>query len=199
MTLFAKLLKHYIDSSGYTIYQLAKRSGVNRTSIQKALSEDRLPVLESIKELEKYLNLTPEERRQFWAAYEMAFYGEAVFYQRQSVRQLITSLSQSFYENQFRPSPMVSEPMPVSFHSRKLYHSPYEFCQVFRYILENEAKKQENSALSPVLISFSQTPPPFIFDNFASFLSGRHSSRIRIQQIIHFIKNPGNSGKRLII
>ena len=79
MTLFSKLLKHYIESSGYTIYQLSKRSGLNRTSIQKAISEDRLPHVDSLKELEKLLNLTPDEHRLFWEAYERAFYGETLF------------------------------------------------------------------------------------------------------------------------
>lgn len=35
------LLKEYIAKSNYTIYQLAMDSGINRTTLQKALSGER--------------------------------------------------------------------------------------------------------------------------------------------------------------
>ncbi|MEY8338309.1 helix-turn-helix domain-containing protein [Lachnospiraceae bacterium 62-35] len=202
MTLFAKLLKYYIDSSGHSIYQLAKRSGMNRTSIHKAISEDRLPHPDSLKELEKCLNLTPEEHRQFWESYEMAFYGESVFYRRQSVLRLISSLALTFFEQKPISWPSYSGSSGSLSHllpSKKLYHSPYEFSQLFFHILKKEAGNAEgveNKADSlPILISFAQAPPPYIFDCFASFFSAGTEKRLQVQQIIHFIKNPDTAGK----
>ena len=32
------LIKHYIESNGYTVYSISQQSGINRTTLQKILS-----------------------------------------------------------------------------------------------------------------------------------------------------------------
>ena len=197
MTLFSKLLKHYIESSGYTIYQLSKRSGLNRTSIQKAISEDRLPHLDSLKELEKLLNLTPDEHRLFWESYEQAFYGEALFRQRQSVRRLLASLSCSplpaTNPSSYFPDlhmPQMPENLPSG---GKLYQGILSFAPLFRDILDQLCKKEDGSS-HQVLASFASMPPSLLFHSLFSRLADE-TSDLSVSQIVYFIKNPGDSGR----
>lgn len=35
------LIKHYIESNGYTVYSISQQSGLNRTTLQKILSGQR--------------------------------------------------------------------------------------------------------------------------------------------------------------
>ena len=41
MNTIQELLKHYIESDGYTVYSISQQSGINRTTLQKVLSKQR--------------------------------------------------------------------------------------------------------------------------------------------------------------
>ena len=52
------LIKHYIESNGYTVYSISQQSGLNRTTLQKILSGQR----KITKEI--YLHITKKKQEQ---------------------------------------------------------------------------------------------------------------------------------------
>lgn len=63
------LLKEYIAKSNYTIYQLAIDSGINRTTLQKALSGERPISLENLQKILPFLALSVPEKRELDQAF----------------------------------------------------------------------------------------------------------------------------------
>lgn len=95
MSLFSEKLKDIIDESGEKVYQLAKLSGVERTTIQKSISGDRVLNLESLEKLIKILTLSPKEKKELYEAYEMTKVGESLYFQRKNVITLINEMSKA--------------------------------------------------------------------------------------------------------
>ena len=83
MSLLGDKLKYHIEESGLTVYMLSKLSGVNRTSIVRTLSSNRLPERENIEKLLPYLRLTPSEKEEIIQSYEIMSCGENVYYRRE--------------------------------------------------------------------------------------------------------------------
>ena len=52
------LLRDFIDKSNYTVYQLAKISNVNRSTLQKAISGERSISRQNLDKIMPFLNLT---------------------------------------------------------------------------------------------------------------------------------------------
>ena len=92
MSLLGDKLKYHIEESGLTVYMLSKLSGVNRTSIVRTLSSNRLPERENIEKLLPYLRLTPSEKEEIIQSYEIMSCGENVYYRREYVLKIITTL-----------------------------------------------------------------------------------------------------------
>lgn len=61
MSEYASLLKDNISRSGYSIFTLAERSGINRTTLQKILSGQRKMTDAVWEKLRPFLQLTPDE------------------------------------------------------------------------------------------------------------------------------------------
>lgn len=89
MSDFSSLLKQYCTNSGFTIYQLSQASGVNRTTIQKAVTSGRVPLKDAFEKILSTLNLTHSERQKLVDAYEIATDGEYKFRQRRYIRDFL--------------------------------------------------------------------------------------------------------------
>lgn len=88
-----KLLRKYIKRSGYTIYGIAKTSGVNRSTLQKILLENRKPSRILIDRLMPFLNLSPEEESEILSIMEIMNTGETLYHQRLYIRKLLEHTS----------------------------------------------------------------------------------------------------------
>lgn len=96
MSQFSENLKYLIEKSGETVYQLAKNSGIDRTTIQKSISGDRLPSREAINKIQKSLKLSPGEERCFLENYEIAKMGDQLYYQRKEVLKFVNTISKIY-------------------------------------------------------------------------------------------------------
>ena len=93
MSLLSTKLRWYIEESGYTVYQLAKLTGVDRTSIQKTLSGQRLISEESMMRILKYLHLTTREREELLRYYEISKVGDNIYFRREYIRSIIEGIA----------------------------------------------------------------------------------------------------------
>ena len=93
MSAFGDKLRLYIGKSGESVYQLAKRSGVERTSIHKAMSGSRILNQDGFDRLIELLKLTPAEKQDLADSYEIAKQGEDVYHRRRKIAAMLNSLA----------------------------------------------------------------------------------------------------------
>ena len=83
------LLKEYIAKSNYTIYQLAMDSGINRTTLQKALSGERPISQENLSKILPFLGLSVPEKRELDQAFLISQIGEITYQKHMHLKDLI--------------------------------------------------------------------------------------------------------------
>ena len=63
------LIKHYIESNGYTVYSISQQSGLNRTTLQKILSGQRKITKEIYEKLLPFFALSPIDKEELEQAF----------------------------------------------------------------------------------------------------------------------------------
>lgn len=92
MSEFSELCKKYIKRGGTNIYQLAKRSGLERTSIQRMVNGSRLPGKEFVQSVCANLKLNRAEEEELLELYEIEKIGRSVFLNRKAIWKIIYSV-----------------------------------------------------------------------------------------------------------
>ena len=82
MTLFGQKFKSCVDNNKINAYQLAKKLGIERTTMQKIKSEGRLPNVEYVQKLINAMPISPYERDELWTAYTISKDGEMNYNQK---------------------------------------------------------------------------------------------------------------------
>lgn len=86
---FKELLEYYIRESGYTNYDFAKETGINRVNIQRYLAGTRVPNQQTFDTIKNNLRLNAVEVKLFTEQYRLAFYGEDFYFQRKEVKEIL--------------------------------------------------------------------------------------------------------------
>jgi len=94
MTLFSKRIEELIIESGETVASLAAIGGINRTTLQRIKSGERLPTPEFFCNLSRALRLSPIEQDELAQLLEIARVGETVSYSRRQIFDLIEMISE---------------------------------------------------------------------------------------------------------
>ena len=94
MTLFSKRIEELIIESGETVASLAAIGGINRTTLQRIKSGERLPTPEFFCNLSRALRLSPVEQDELAQLLEIARVGETVSYSRRQIFDLIEMISE---------------------------------------------------------------------------------------------------------
>lgn len=89
---FAEELTEYIEKSGMTIQKLSAVTGLGRTAIQHTIAGKLIPAKNFIDRLCAALPMTPEQRKELTDRYAREKAGEAAYYNRSSIKQIIESL-----------------------------------------------------------------------------------------------------------
>jgi hypothetical protein len=92
MSLFSEQLKHLVEVNGGNIYRLAKSAQIERTTIHKAMSGERLPNEKFMEKLCSALQLTPSEKNLLFDYYSMAKYGKSRYKLRNRVKNSVELL-----------------------------------------------------------------------------------------------------------
>ena len=93
MSKFTEYLSMLVKRSGESISSISRNSGVERTSIHKALTGERTLPYNAARKLANYLALSPQEQRIYMEYHSMQLQGEDVFESRTKVMHLLSLLS----------------------------------------------------------------------------------------------------------
>ncbi|MDO9491377.1 helix-turn-helix domain-containing protein [Acetobacterium sp.] len=94
MTLFSKRIAELIIESGETVQSLAEIGGINRTTLQRIKSGERLPTAEFFGNMSRALRLSPVEQDELSTLLEIARVGETISYSRRQIFELIEMISE---------------------------------------------------------------------------------------------------------
>ena len=99
MSKFSIYLKQLLDERGEPIARIAKNAGLERTSIHKALKDERVLPYTALKQLSRYLQLTLPQVRELNQYYEMLLQGEDIFRTQEAICDLLGELSQLHFSS----------------------------------------------------------------------------------------------------
>lgn len=94
MSKFSEYLRELLHSQGESIAGIAKNAGLERTSIHKALKDERILSYTALKKLIRYLQLTLPEVRELTCYYEMLLQGEDLYKIQEAICEILTDLIQ---------------------------------------------------------------------------------------------------------
>lgn len=93
MSQFSERLKFLIDDCGIPIYQLAKNADLDRTTIQRSITGERLPKLSFVEKLCDYLRITTKERKHLLELYSISKIGEKRYQSRNYIKKIIEQIA----------------------------------------------------------------------------------------------------------
>lgn len=91
---FNEMLRELIEKSDYTIYALSKQSGVNRTTIQKSLSGDRILSKEQLGAILPFLHLTPHEKNDLFKLHQIEQMGFTTYLRCEHIKNLAENINE---------------------------------------------------------------------------------------------------------
>ncbi|MCC8127450.1 MAG: hypothetical protein LIO92_08630 [Clostridiales bacterium] len=144
MSRFSNYLKNLLNQNNEPIASVARSIHAERTSIHKALSDERTLPYWVVHALANHFHLSPEERREFFRTYEMLIQGEDAWHNRAAVSDLLNHLSSLH----FQPTPLNSNPLtpPSSFVlSEDLVEGEYAVQNTIYTLLRQEISENTNT------------------------------------------------------
>ena len=76
MSKFSNYLRKLIDQSGESIASISRNAGIERTSIHKALKDERILSYKAMQILARYFGLCTEERQEFFRLHDISLQGD---------------------------------------------------------------------------------------------------------------------------
>ena len=89
MSEFSEKCRRYIEKSGTNVYQIAKKSGLDRTTLQKMIQGKRLPGRQFLEKLCQYLILNNAEQEELLHLYYVEKIGKEEYECQQEVRSFL--------------------------------------------------------------------------------------------------------------
>ena len=173
MSKFSLCLDEIIKRSGEPIARIAKNAGLERTSIHKALKDERVLPYSSLKKLIQYFQLTLPEVRELNLYYDMLLQGEDAYQSYSEICHLMSDLSHLH----FTSFSYKTELMDSLFLSNKMVQGKAEVEHIILAILHKEA-----DAKAPISLYLNDTH--YFTDIFMQFW--RNGKDFTVQQIITF-------------
>ena len=93
MSKFSDYLKRHIEARGESVLSIARSTGIERTSLQRALKGEKVLSSKTVHTLAIYLQLSLEERREYFRLYNMLLQGEDMWHNQAAVCELLNQLS----------------------------------------------------------------------------------------------------------
>lgn len=110
MSRFSVYLKELLDQRGEPIARVAKNAGIERTSIHKALKDERMLSYTALKKLTSYLQLTLSQVWELNQYYEMLLQGEDIYRLQEAICDLLGELSLLHFSDHHRTGLLKSGP-----------------------------------------------------------------------------------------
>lgn len=159
MSLFSEKLRKYVADSGYTVYRLAKLSGVERTGLQRVLSGQRLLSEQALDSLLDFLQINFAERDELYHLYRIEELGESRYHQQELILLFIKRLMATHYDNKINWH--LEKKMQLAEHSKHSYYIYHGSSQIFQMIRASMEYLQCNNNL-PIFRMFLPPDTQFL-------------------------------------
>lgn len=148
MSLFSEQLKLLLQDSGQTIYKISKNAKLDRTTIQRAMTGERLPSLSFVETLCEYLRVSPTEKAELMDYYTISKIGETNYATRKHIKTLIEQIAHLHQETRQPASPF--RPADVEMDSKEItvFTGEYQVNSFVRQFLEHKALSRKPIAIS---------------------------------------------------
>jgi transcriptional regulator with XRE-family HTH domain len=186
MSKFSEKLKVLIEESGLKIYRLAKNSELDRTTIQRAITGERLPSLNFVEKLSDYLRLSPDDRTELFDFYSISKIGEKIYAGRKYIKEIIERIAtiHSMENNTSDSHNSLCFTGKIN-EFNAVFTGQYIVNNIIREVLEDEVVNGSYSEIS-IFVPFNYS---FLFDLiYQLYLNG--NGNIIIKNIIRLNKNP---------
>lgn len=97
------LIKHYIESNGYTVYSISQQSGINRTTLQKILSGQRKITKEIYEKLLPFFALSPIDKEELEQAFLIDQVGTERFQTHMEIKRILEMSASTLYQTDESP------------------------------------------------------------------------------------------------
>ncbi len=146
MSKFSDYLKYLIDASGESISFIARSIDVERTSIHKALKDERVLPNRAVHALAIHLQLSLEESQEFFRLYDMLLQGEDLWHNRAAVCDMLNQLSATRFSSDSSKQEMnhAGQNFTPSFEYR-LIEGEYSVQNIISTILSWEISRDEEA------------------------------------------------------
>lgn len=179
MSKFSTYLGELIRRSGEPIARIAKNAGLERTSIHKALKDERILPYASLKKLTQYFQLTLPEARELNLCYDMLLQGEDAYYIHGEICQTMLDLCQLHFSS-FGYQTDISGELP---REARLIHGNAEV----QYMLQAVLGKETDTPDAEICLNLN--PEHRLSDNIVSLWRG--GKRFTVYQIVAFCPESG--------
>lgn len=197
MQSLGKILRNSIENSGYTIYSAASKAGINRTTLQKILSDDRSASQELLSQLLPILKLSPSEIKNILDLFEISHDGENLYHQRRFIKTMIESLSTfelTSYSTKNPAQRLLMYQAAASSYKQELIHGVFNVRHLLVNLFAKECLKKDTEI-------YVNVPGNLLILNqlLMNHLSGcEETTNLTIHHITSLVKNPKNSINPLI-
>ncbi len=151
MSKFSDYLSRLIDESGESIAALSRSVGVERTSIHKALTDERKLPYKAVQALADHFRLSFEQRHEFFRLYGMFLQGEDVWNNRQAICELFNHLAAL----EFRAAPIQPQDTPPALEAGMI-KGEFAVVEAIRSVLRYEVSHGEDTRIQLFLPPHSQ-------------------------------------------
>lgn len=179
MSNFSDKCKELLESNGMNVYRFSKKSGLERTTLQRMVKGERLPRAEFVKQFCSHLRIPPLEIQDVMKLYEIEITGEKVYQSRQYIKNLLYTLSGLDTSN-------------LDIH--------YTACQGNAEDIIQSASKAHQMISSVLEHEFSSSDAPFIRTNLPpdtlplykslTLLYNKYKKNAHVTHLIQFHLNP---------
>ena len=184
MSKFSTYLKRLIADSGESISSLARTIGAERTSIHKALADERILSYKTVQALARHFNLSVNERKDFFQLYDILLQGEETYNNRQAVCRLLNNLASVDFS--MAPPPEVSS-LSIS---ERLIKGEFAVRSAIRSVLIYEISHTENAEFN----LFLPTSLKLTIDFMEFWLDNRNFT---VNELLCFETSPNAAAKNL--
>lgn len=186
MSKFSEKLKLIIEESGIKIYQLAKNSELDRTTIQRSITGERFPSLNFVEKLIDYLRLSPIEREELFELYSINKIGEKVYAGRKFIKEMIELIATTHIvkENKSYSKKTLTFSGKINA-DNEVCTGQYIVNNIIRNVLEDEVLNNPSPEIN-ICAPFSYS---FLFDLLYQLYLGQNGN-VTIKNIIKLNKNP---------
>lgn len=188
MMTIQELLKKHIEDNGYTVYQLAGQSGINRSSLQKVLSGQRRLTDDMYEEITSFLALSPNEKAECDHAFMVDKIGDRRYLTHMKIMNMF-ELPKAFFYNQqtniYEDTGLDISSLP----DQQVLHDKFRIMNLFYHVLCHEAEHESEPYVYTFLDMSSREISPML-----SAFCGSRFKEFSVVHLLEFNKPTDMSG-----